>query len=87
MTGVPPAIFTFETTHMALWAEEVAQDEGIPHEVVPTPPGLGAGLCDLALATLADRVAPLSGALDAAGVAYRAPVGVTPPEGEGSAPP
>jgi hypothetical protein len=71
--GTEVAVFTFETTHMALWAEEVAQEEGIPHEVIPTPPGLDAGLCDLALATLADRVTQMSASLEAAGVIYRAP--------------
>ena len=71
-------LFAFHTTHMALWAEEVARDEGIPAEVVPAPPELNA-LCSLALATLPDRVTQLRGALEDAGVLF-----VPPQEAEGS---
>lgn len=67
------AVFTFESTHMALQAEDVARGEGIPHEVVPTPPELGDALCDLALATLPDRAGQLADALRRAGVPHRAP--------------
>ena len=31
-------VFTFDTTHHALWAEEVAGEHGIPAEVIPAPP-------------------------------------------------
>ena len=65
-------LFAFDTTHMALWAEEVARDEGIPAEVVPAPPELKA-LCSLALETLPDRVEELGRALDAAGVGFHPP--------------
>jgi hypothetical protein len=65
-------LFAFDTTHMALWAEEVAQEAGIPAEVVPAPPELEA-LCSLALLTLADRVEELRGALEEAGVAFHPP--------------
>ena len=43
------AVLTFETTHMALWAEEVAREHAIPVEVIPAPPERQAR-CDLALA-------------------------------------
>lgn len=65
-------LFTFDTTHMALWAEEVAQDAGIPAEVVPAPPGSPAK-CGLAVATLERFVDPLSDALSRAGVVYYEP--------------
>lgn len=77
MDGSGPAVFTFESTHMALQAEEVARDRSIPHEVIPTPPGLGAGLCDLALATLPDRVDELARALAEGHVVHRRPADVT----------
>lgn len=68
------ATFTFDTTHMALWAEEVATAAGIPNEVVPNPPGSGA-LCDLALAVSTDRADELAAALAEAGVISRPPPG------------
>lgn len=58
------ALFTFHTTHHALWAEEAARDAGIAVEVVPAPPAARAR-CNLALETLstdADRLAELLGA-------------------------
>jgi hypothetical protein len=65
-------LFAFDTTHMALWAEEVARDQGIPAEVVPAPPELEA-LCSLALTTLPDRVEGLRRALEDAGVTFYPP--------------
>ena len=64
-----PAVFTFDTTHHALWAEEVAREAGIPAEVVPAPPAARAR-CNLALETLPDEVERLADALVAAGVAH-----------------
>lgn len=65
-----PALFTFDTTHHALWAEEVAGEAGIPAEVVPAPPEAGAR-CNLALETLLEEVGPLAAALEAVGVPHR----------------
>lgn len=73
--AAPPAgrpLFTFDTTHMALWAEEVARDRGIPAETVPAPPETRAK-CGLALETLERFVPPLSRALDSAGVRFYEP--------------
>ena len=64
-----PALFTFETTHHALWAEEVAADAAIPAEVVPAPPEARAR-CTLALETLPEEAGRLAGALEAAGVPF-----------------
>lgn len=63
-------IFTFDTTHHALWAEEVAGARGIPAEVIPAPPAARAR-CNLALETLRDDVDALAAALDDEGVPYR----------------
>jgi len=68
-------LFSFDTTHMALWAEEVARDRGIPAEVVPAPAELEAK-CGLALATLSARVADLTAALEEEGVVFHPPFGV-----------
>lgn len=63
-------LFTFDTTHHALWAEEVAAGAGIPAEVVPAPPGARAR-CNLALATPPEETGRLGGALEAEGVPFR----------------
>ncbi|HEX8692329.1 MAG TPA: putative Se/S carrier-like protein [Longimicrobium sp.] len=62
-------IFTFDTTHHALWAEEVARERGIPAEAIPAPPAAHAR-CGLALETLPEDVARLSGALEEEGVPF-----------------
>jgi hypothetical protein len=65
-----PRVFTFDTTHHALWAEEVAAERGIPSEVIPAP-AAAATRCNLALATLPEDVPALAGALREAGVPHR----------------
>jgi hypothetical protein len=62
-------VFTFDTTHHALWAEEVAGERGIPAEVIPAPPAARAR-CNLALETLPEEVETLAGVLDDVGVPY-----------------
>jgi hypothetical protein len=52
-------IFTFDTTHHALWAEEIAREAGIPAEVVPAPPAARAR-CNLALETLPEEAERLA---------------------------
>lgn len=63
------AVFTFDTTHHALWAEEVAGEAGIPVEVIPAPPAAQAR-CGLALATLPGDVPRLADELRAGGVPF-----------------
>lgn len=62
-------VFTFDTTHHALWAEEVARDAGIPAEVIPAPPAARAR-CNLALETLPEDAACLAAALAAEGIPH-----------------
>ncbi|HEX2205794.1 MAG TPA: DUF3343 domain-containing protein [Longimicrobium sp.] len=64
-----PRLFTFDTTHHALWAEEVARENDIPAEVVPAPPAAHAR-CNLALETLPEDVDRLGGVLAAEGVPF-----------------
>jgi len=66
--GVP--VFLFETTTQVMWAEEVAQEEGIPVEVVPAPPGYG-DLCGLALRVSTERAPALEALLASEGIPYR----------------
>lgn len=63
------AVFTFDTTHHALWAEELAAEAAIPVEVVPAPPAAQAR-CSLALATQPDDVVRLAEELRAGGVPF-----------------
>lgn len=63
-------IFVFDTTHHALWAEELARERGIPVEVIPVPPQAGAK-CDLALRTLPALLQQLDSVLRAEGVPHR----------------
>jgi len=62
--------FLFDTTHHAIWSEEVAEDRGIPADVVATPGGSGAK-CNLALRTLPDRADELAAALTDEGIEFR----------------
>ena len=66
---VTRTVFTFDTTHHALWAEEVAREAGIPAEVIPAPPAARAR-CNLALETLPEEVDTLASALAGQGVPF-----------------
>jgi hypothetical protein len=63
-------VLVFDTTHHALWAEQVARDRGFGAEVVPAPAGSQAK-CDLALEFLREDEAALLASLDEAGVPWR----------------
>ncbi|HEX2165838.1 MAG TPA: DUF3343 domain-containing protein [Longimicrobiales bacterium] len=65
-----PRLLTFDTTHHALMAEQVARDNGLAAEVTPAPAGSGA-LCDLAIEYLIDEEDALLAALRSAGVGFR----------------
>ncbi|CAN5364083.1 hypothetical protein BH23GEM4_BH23GEM4_22990 [soil metagenome] len=73
---------TFETTHHALWGEEVAREAGVPVEVVPAPAAAHAR-CNLALVTLPDEVSRLRRVLDEAEVPHGVWKGIAsePPPG------
>ena len=69
MSGTNP-LLVFETTHHALWAEEVARELRLGVEVVPAPAAARAG-CDLALEALADDLDALVAALRERAIAFR----------------
>jgi hypothetical protein len=56
------AIFTFDTTHHALWGEEVARERGIPHAIVPAPPASNAR-CNIAIEVVEEYLGILGEAL------------------------
>ena len=64
------AIFTFDTSHHALWAEEVAREHQVPAEVIPAPPASGSK-CDLALRTVRERAPGLRDAFLEEGILFR----------------
>lgn len=63
-------LLLFDTTHHALWAEEVAGRHQVPVEVVPAPADARAG-CDLALELPSIDVVRLRAQLEALGVPHR----------------
>jgi hypothetical protein len=66
MTG----LLTFDTTHHALLAEQVALEHGFGVQVTPAPADAGAK-CDLALEYFLDEEPRLTGVLEDADVVYR----------------
>lgn len=63
-------VLVFETTHHALWAEEVARDMRLGAQVVPAPAASHAG-CDLAIETLDEDFAALIAALRERAIVFR----------------
>lgn len=63
-------VLTFDTTHHALWAEELALERGLGVQVVPAPADADAK-CDLALEFLPDEEAALTAALVAAAIPFK----------------
>lgn len=71
MTDDSPAhVFIFETTHHAMWAEDVAREQAIPVDVVPAPPEGGAK-CGIALRIPGRHADELTNALDEERILYR----------------
>jgi len=66
--------FTFDTTHHALWAEEVANEAEIPNEIVPAP-AQATARCNLALITLPDAEERLRTALQESEVPFELFIG------------
>jgi len=64
------SIFTFDTSHHALWAEEVVRERQVPAEVVAAPPESGSK-CDLALRTIPDLAPGLRNAFLEEGILFR----------------
>jgi hypothetical protein len=63
-------IYLFETTHQAMWAEEVARESRIAAEIVAAPADARAR-CGLALQTTRDGCESLSAAMEAEGIEFR----------------
>jgi hypothetical protein len=69
MNGPAGPLLTFDTTHHALWAEQIAIERGLAAQVVPAPPEAEAK-CDLALEVLPEDLEPLKAALADSGVEF-----------------
>jgi hypothetical protein len=63
-------VIVFETTHHALWAEEVARELRLGAQVVPAPAASRAG-CDLAIEALDEDLATLLEALRERAIVFR----------------
>ena len=64
-------IVVFDTTHHALWAEQVARDKGYAVEVVPAPEGVDAK-CGMALEVLEESYEDLKSIFAQEGIPFRA---------------
>jgi hypothetical protein len=64
------SVFTFDTSHHALWAEDVAGERAVPVEVIAAPPESGSK-CDLALRTFRARADELEEAFQGEGIQFR----------------
>lgn len=62
-------LFLFETTHHALWAEQLALEHGLAAQVVPAPDRAKAK-CGLAIETLPEDHERMVETLDEAGVPF-----------------
>ena len=63
-------IVTLDTTHHALWAEQLALDMGLGVQVVSAPKESGSQ-CGIALESLPEDLPALTAAMDEAGIVYR----------------
>ena len=63
-------IVIFDTTHHALWAEEVAREKGFVVEVIPAPEDVDAK-CGMALEVLPDTFDQLQAVLTAEGIPFK----------------
>jgi hypothetical protein len=63
------ALLTFDTTHHALWAEEVLQESGFACDVVPAP-AAAAARCNLAIEVLPEDWSRAADTLRTAGVPF-----------------
>lgn len=68
-TTATTSVFTFDTSHHALWAEDVAGERAVPVEVIAAPPESGSK-CDLALRTLRARADELEAAFQEEGIEF-----------------
>ncbi|TVP49826.1 MAG: DUF3343 domain-containing protein [Gemmatimonadales bacterium] len=62
-------VFVFESSHLALWAEDVARERSVPVKVVAAPAGTSA-TCGLALEIPASEAASLEAAFTDEGIAF-----------------
>jgi hypothetical protein len=63
-------LLTFDSTHHALYAEQLAHEHGLAAEPTPAPPESGAK-CDIALEYLPEEEAALAAVLREADVSFR----------------
>lgn len=63
-------LYLFDTTNLAMWAEDVARERSIPAEVVPAPPE-AKSKCGLALRTTPDHADALEAAMAAEGIDFQ----------------
>jgi hypothetical protein len=68
-TRTDVTVFLFESAHYALWAEDVAREQGVEVKVVPAPPESRAK-CGLALEIPAGAAEAMQGAFEGEGIVF-----------------
>lgn len=63
-------VLVFDTTHHAMWAEEVAREQGVAVDVVPAPEGVDAK-CGMALEVLPESLENLQALLTREGIPFK----------------
>lgn len=66
---VDARVFLFDTSHHAMWAEDVAGEQEVPAEVIPAPPEADAK-CGVALRVPAENADDLRATFDGEGIPY-----------------
>ena len=64
------SVYTFQTSHHAMWAEEVAREREIPIQVVAAP-STAEAKCGIALRTDPERASELEAAFESEGIQYQ----------------
>ncbi|MGH7475751.1 MAG: DUF3343 domain-containing protein [Longimicrobiales bacterium] len=64
-----PVILLFDTTHHAIWAEQLASERGVAVQVISAPPGARAR-CDIALEVLPEQYERFAGVLQEARIPF-----------------
>jgi hypothetical protein len=64
------AVFTFDSSHHAFWAEDLAREHGLPIDVIPAP-SKAESICGLALRLPSESAGDLESLCRKEGIQFR----------------
>jgi len=70
MADHPRIVYTFDSSHHAFWAEDLAREHGLPIDVIPAPSN-AESKCGLALRLSEQRSAELENLCSREGINFR----------------